>query len=331
MRNNKSDESDIETPLLGGATATIDNDDSLKNPCFNWLFESVFRNMKTLILSAQGGQSEEFLESLPKNVRKRVEVLQTIQGQHDKLKAKFFEERAALEAKYQKLYAPLYNNRFDIFNGVVEVGVSGEAIVDKNGDTYIDIAIEEKKDEKGVPNFWLTAMNTNAVLADEIQERDEGAPKYLKDIKWCRVKNLKGFKLEFFFDPNPYFKNTVLTKIYDMVDEDEPILDKVIGTEIEWLPGKNLTQKVLKKVPRKGYKNTKPITKNVKCESFFNFFNPPQVPDNFSYGSFFNFYDDETDEDLEDQMEHDYDLGTTIRDTIIPHAVLWFTEEVEYI
>jgi len=30
------------------------------------------------------------------------------QGQHDELEAKFFEERAALEAKYQKLYEPLY-------------------------------------------------------------------------------------------------------------------------------------------------------------------------------------------------------------------------------
>lgn len=31
-----------------------------------------------------------------------------LQGQHDELEKKFFEERAALEAKYQKLYEPLY-------------------------------------------------------------------------------------------------------------------------------------------------------------------------------------------------------------------------------
>lgn len=31
-----------------------------------------------------------------------------MQSQHDELEAKFFEERAALEAKYQKLYQPLY-------------------------------------------------------------------------------------------------------------------------------------------------------------------------------------------------------------------------------
>lgn len=50
-------------------------------------------------------------------------------------------------------------------------------------------------------------------------------------------------------------------------------------TEIEWHPGKCLTQKILKKKPKKGSKNTKPITKTEKCESFFNFFNPPQVPE----------------------------------------------------
>ena len=32
-----------------------------------------------------------------------------MQGKHDELEAKFFEERAALEAKYQKLYEPLYS------------------------------------------------------------------------------------------------------------------------------------------------------------------------------------------------------------------------------
>jgi nucleosome assembly protein 1-like 1 len=51
------------------------------------------------------------------------------------------------------------------------------------------------------------------------------------------------------------------------------------STEIEWYPGKNVTQKVLKKKPKKGSKNAKPITKIEDCESFFNFFSPPEVPD----------------------------------------------------
>jgi nucleosome assembly protein 1-like 1 len=63
----------------------------------------------------------------------------------------------------------------------------------------------------------------------QIQERDEAVLKYLKDIKWTRIADPKGFKLEFFFDTNPFFKNSVLTKIYHMVDEDDPILEKAIG------------------------------------------------------------------------------------------------------
>ncbi|KAM7274894.1 hypothetical protein ACFE04_016760 [Oxalis oulophora] len=224
------------------------------------------------------GQHVDVLESLDPVVRKRVEVLREIQGEHDELEAKFLEERAALEAKYQKLYQPLYTKRFEIVTGVTEVeGV--EVPMEQEGDKAVV--------EKGVPDFWVTAMKNNEVLAEEITERDEGALKYLKDIKWCRIDDPKGFKLEFFFDTNPYFKNTVLTKIYHMIDEDEPILEKAIGTEIEWYPGKCLTQKLLKKKPKKGSKNAKPITKTEECESFFNFFSPPQVPED----------DEELDED----------------------------------
>eukprot|EP00262_Sarcandra_glabra_P000349 TRINITY_DN1040_c0_g1_i5.p1 TRINITY_DN1040_c0_g1~~TRINITY_DN1040_c0_g1_i5.p1 ORF type:complete len:380 (+),score=127.66 TRINITY_DN1040_c0_g1_i5:139-1278(+) len=261
------------------------------------------------------GQHSDVLETLSPKVRKRVEVLREIQSQHDELEAKFLEERAALEAKYQKLYEPLYTKRFDIVNGVVEVeGISNEAAEETPDE-------EKAAEDKGVPDFWLTAMKTNEVLAEEISERDEGALKYLKDIKWCRIDNPKGFKLEFFFDPNPYFKNSVLTKTYHMIDDDEPILEKAIGTEIEWFPGKSLTQKLLKKKPKKGSKNAKPITKTEDCESFFNFFNPPQVPEDDDD------IDEDTAEELQNQMEQDYDIGSTIRDKIIPHAVSWFTGE----
>ncbi|KAL9265149.1 hypothetical protein AKJ16_DCAP17862 [Drosera capensis] len=297
-----------------------------------------------------GGDHVDVLESLTPKVRKRVEVLRELQNQHNELELKFFEERAILEAKYQKLYEPLYTKvrtslakhayvvlllryliellfcsyhsekcsrnlpfsffrqRYEIVNGVVEV----------NG---VDQG-EENVAEKGVPNFWLAAMKTHEFLAEQITEQDEEALKYLQDIKWSRITNPKGFKLEFFCDTNPYFKNTVLTKIYYMIDEDEPILEKAIGTEIEWYPGKSLMQKVLRKKPKKGSKNTKSvITKTEKCESFFNFFNPPQIPEDEED------LDEDTAEELQTQMEQDYEIGSTIREKIIPHAVSWFTGE----
>ncbi|KAE8797542.1 Nucleosome assembly protein 1-like protein 1 [Hordeum vulgare] len=59
-------------------------------------------------------------------------------SQHDEFEAKFFEERGALEAKYQKMYEPQYSKRHDVVNGVVEVeGVtkddSSEAAADQKG------------------------------------------------------------------------------------------------------------------------------------------------------------------------------------------------------
>lgn len=70
---------------------------------------------------------------------------------------------------------------------------------------------------------------TGFLLNLKIQERDEAALKYLKDIKWSRIEDPKGFKLDFFFDTNPFFENSVLSKTYHMVDEDDPILEKAIG------------------------------------------------------------------------------------------------------
>ncbi|KAK6125044.1 hypothetical protein DH2020_041222 [Rehmannia glutinosa] len=260
------------------------------------------------------GQHADVMETLSPKVRKRVEALREIQSQHDELEAKFQEERAALEAKYQKLYEPLYTKRYEIVNGVVEVeGVT---------DTSMEQGEVKENEGKGVPDFWLTAMKTNDILAEEISERDEEALKFLKDIKWSRIENPKGFKLEFFFDTNPFFKNAVLTKTYHMVDDEEPILEKAIGTQIEWYPGKCLTQKILKKKPKKGVKNAKPIIKTEKCESFFNFFNPPEVPEN----------EDDIDEDevtllfgntsqqaeeLQNLMEQDYDIGISPESTHI--------------
>ncbi|KAF8052628.1 hypothetical protein N665_1527s0001 [Sinapis alba] len=260
------------------------------------------------------GQHSDVLENLTPAVRKRVEVLREIQNQHDEIEAKFFEERAALEAKYQKLYQPFYTKRYEIVTGVVEVEGLPEEVKTEQGE-------DKAAEEKGVPDFWLIALKNNEITAEEITERDEGALKYLKDIKWNRVEEPKGFKLEFFFDENPYFKNPVLTKTYHMIDEDEPILEKAIGTEIEWYPGKCLTQKILKKKPKKGSKNTKPITKTEDCESFFNFFSPPQVPEDEDD------LDDDMADELQGEMEHDYDIGSTIKEKIISHAVSWFTGE----
>nr|GEU30049.1 nucleosome assembly protein 1;4-like [Tanacetum cinerariifolium] len=97
-----------------------------------------------------------------------------------------------------------------------------------------------------------------------------------------------------------------------MIDDDEPILEKAIGTTIKWILGMCLTQKTLKK---------KILTKTEDCESFFNFFNPPQVPKDEED------IDEEEAQELQNQMEQDYEIVSTIKDKIIPHVISWFMGE----
>ncbi|OMO64969.1 Nucleosome assembly protein (NAP) [Corchorus olitorius] len=91
----------------------------------------------------------DLLEKFSPSVRKRVEILKEIQGQYDELEAKFMEEKAAVVAKYQKLYEPLQAKRCDIVNGEAE-GKDAEEIL-------------------GVPDFWLTALKNNPVVGEAIQ------------------------------------------------------------------------------------------------------------------------------------------------------------------
>ncbi|KAL6206822.1 hypothetical protein ACLB2K_024068 [Fragaria x ananassa] len=116
------------------------------------------------------------------------------------------------------------------------------------------------QEEKGIPEFWLYALNAMYVLDKEIKDYDQGALKHLVNIKWLRTDNLKVFKLEFYFRPNPFFKNSVLTVTYHMIDEDEFIIEKIIGTEIEWTSENRL------KKHRTGNRR-----------SFFDLFSPPEA------------------------------------------------------
>ncbi|CAN1845955.1 Nucleosome assembly protein 1;2 [Linum perenne] len=237
-------------------------------------------------------QLQKTLEDLDPIVRNRVERLIDIQTQHDEVHSRFLKERAAILSKYQALFQPLYSQRYEIVNG-----------------------------EEGVPEFWLTAMKNNEALTEEITDRDEAALVSLRDIKYQKLNLDKGFKLEFFFDANPYFKNSVLTKTYHMTNEhdgyDAPELEKVTGTEIEWYPGKCLTQRT--RVLRRNGKEA--VKKTEDCDSFFNFFKPPVVPENKEE------LDEESSDQLQSKIELDYHMGATIQEKIVPRAVSWFTGE----
>ncbi|KXZ45416.1 hypothetical protein GPECTOR_55g322 [Gonium pectorale] len=255
---------------------------------------------------------EEFVASLAPPVKRRVEALQELQSKHDELEAQFRKERAELEAKYEKLYAPLYVERSEIVQGKKEVAP-------KEGEEAGDDSI------KGIPEFWLAVLLKCEVTMDMIKDKDMDVLKYLRDVQAEALVEdgvSHGFKLRFFFDSNPYFTNEILEKTYHMLPEDEGVLERAEGTKIEWNPGKDVTVKVMKKKPKKGGKGSdKPQVKTERVDSFFNFFDPPQVPDGEEE------IDEDTMEELQAIIEADYEVGATIREKLIPEAVSWFTGE----
>lgn len=254
---------------------------------------------------------EEFIAALPGPVKHRVEALRVLQKQHNELVDQFNKERQALEAKYEKLYAPLYEERSEIVTGGKDVPVP-------EGETA------STEDVKGVPEFWLGVLQKCELTKEAVSDKDVEVLKFLRDIQAENLEEngaARGFKLKFTFAENPFFTNTVLEKTYFMLADDDGVLEKSEGTKIAWHPGKDVTVKIMKKKPKKGKANAAPQTKTEKVESFFNFFDPPQLPDEDVE------VDEETIDELQAEIEGDYEVGATIREKLIPNAVSWYIGE----
>merc|ERR1711879_888821 len=78
------------------------------------------------------------------------------------------------------------------------------------------------------------------------------------------------------------------------------------------------TVKQVKKKVKKGKDKGKTVTKEVRAESFFHFFNPPALPDD---------PEAEIDEEVQMLLQQDFQIGHYLRERIVPRAVLFFTGE----
>jgi len=294
---------------------------------------SLFAQNPALVSMIQGklgslvGRSSGYIESLPAPVRKRVAGLKGVQKEHSKLEAEFQEEVLQLEKKYFAKFTPLYEKRAKIVNGAAEPteeeikAGEQEDEEEKEETEKPEEKTEEAADVKGIPEFWLSAMKNQVSLAEMITDRDEGALKFLTDIR-MEYLDRPGFRLIFEFAENEFFTNKTLTKTYFYQEENgyggDFIYDHAEGCKIDWHSGKDLTVKVESKKQRnKNTKQTRIVKKTVPTESFFNFFSPPKPPAE----------EDEVSSDIEERLELDYQLGEDIKEKLIPRAIDWFTGE----
>lgn len=284
------------------------------------------------------------LAALPAPVKKRIKALKKLQLDSTKIESKFYEEIHTLECKYHKLYTPQYEKRAQIVSGKYE---PTEEECDWDSDkededlaneldkkVNIKVADQEKneinknEDVNGIPEFWLTIFKNVSLLQEMMEEHDIPILKHLEDIKVTYNQNPMGFTLEFYFSPNEFFQNSVLTKEYEMKcapDESDPFsfegpeIIKCKGCPIEWAKGKNVTVKTLKKKQKhKGRGEVRVVTKTVRRDSFFNFFSPPAISED---------PDAEIDEETQSLLTADFEIGHYIRERIVPRAVLYYTGE----
>jgi len=279
----------------------------------------------------------EMFSALPPEVKKRVKALKKIQVEVTKIEAQFYLEMHALECKYLPKYQPYFEKRLAITAGNHEptedecdfVGGSDSEAEVTDSVAAIKLEGEEPKEKvPGIPDFWLTIFRRVDMLAEMTETYDEPILEHLQDIKVKMSNEPMGFTLEFYFSPNEYFTNEVLTKSYEMKCELEqespfsfegPEIVKSIGCTIDWKKGKNVTVILIRKKQKHKQKGTtRTVTKPVEQASFFNFFSPPQVPDD---------PENELDEATQLRLTNDFEVGQYIRERIVPRAVLYYTGE----
>ena len=107
-----------------------------------------------------------------------------------------------------------------------------------------------KNTPNGVPGFWLKAMLNHPQISRLIFEKDRQILRGLEDVTCKLHTDDAGYDLEFRFENNDFFNNSVLKKTY--VIPKENVIEKIVASEIQWKDGKNITEKKVKKKNKKG-------------------------------------------------------------------------------
>ena len=226
----------------------------------------------------QNFKVSETISKMDDELKDRFKALKAIQDLCRNYDDEENEEIRKLEILYEGKYKEIYKQRETLVNGKeapdasVVAAFNERAIQMKDADfekielTPCDVkAIQNSP--SGVSDFWIKSM-LNHPMGQSITEKDRPILGYLQNIELdLHTDDLgKGYDLIFTFDANTYFEGTVIKKSLFM--KDQGILDKTSTPSIQW---KDNCNPALKKQKKK--KGGKKVSVEVKCDSFFNFFN----------------------------------------------------------
>ncbi|OBS68203.1 hypothetical protein A6R68_03253 [Neotoma lepida] len=92
-----------------------------------------------------------------------------------------------------------------------------------------------------IPNFWVTTFVNHPQMSALLGEEDEEALHYLTRVEVTEFEDIKsGYRIDFYFDENPYFENKVLSKEFHLNESGDPSSK---STEIRWKSGRDMTKR----------------------------------------------------------------------------------------
>ena len=174
-------------------------------------------------------------------------------------------EYVLLRNKYELKY-------FDVYQRVINIamGLSDSLTIEKEEMEKYSIKNdekEEKEEKKPIEKFFTKAIKNAKFFP--CNKKDSNVLDYLVNIKFVPLDNKVDFRVEYYFNKNPYMENEILTKVYYFNLKNERLI-KSDYCEIQWVDdNSNPTKKIIKK-KKSGRKNQTIVQ---ETNSFFNMFN----------------------------------------------------------
>ncbi|XP_068390510.1 protein SET-like [Eschrichtius robustus] len=174
--------------------------------------------------------------NLPKEEEEQqeaVEHVDEVQNEIDRLNEQASEEILKVEQKYNKLRQPFFQKRSELM--------------------------------AKIPNFGVTTFVRHPQVSALLGEEDEEVLHYLTRVDVTEFEDSKsGYRIDFYFDENPYFENKVLSKEFHLNESGDPSSK---STEIKWKSGKDLTKRASQTQNKASRKR-----QHEEPESFFTWF-----------------------------------------------------------
>nr|XP_012423832.1 PREDICTED: protein SET-like [Odobenus rosmarus divergens] len=141
-----------------------------------------------------------------KEHQEAIKHIDEVQNEIDRLNEQASEEILKVEQKYNKLHQPFFSEEVELI--------------------------------AKIPNFWVTTFVNHPQVSTLLGEEDEEVLHYLTRVEVTEFEDIKsGYRIDFYFDENPYFENKVLSREFHLSKSGDPSSK---STEIKRKSGKDV-------------------------------------------------------------------------------------------